>query len=199
MEKSFQAALNIIKKQTTIVKSVAIPLLNETEEAGNCVAWAEATRYHKKSGWFPQHSAEYGDDVRDRIEKGTTILAVDLLEAMELRERFIAEFHAAMHDQNLDALVVPTTPIPAAKIGEESVAVGGAEYLTRALLLRLNRPANLAGIPAITIPCGFTQNNLPVGLQFIGPANSESLLLQLARNFEKACPLPQHPPLALAE
>ena len=199
VEKSFQAALHILKKRTTLVKSVAIPLINETEDAGNRIAWAEATRYHQKSGWFPQHAAEYGDDVRDRIKKGTTILAVDFLEAMELRERFINEFHAAMHDQNLDALVVPTTPIAAAKIGEESITVGGTEYLTRALLLRLNRPANLAGIPAVTVPCGFTQNNLPVGLQFVGPANSEFTLLQLARNFEQACSLPQHPPLSLAE
>lgn len=199
MEKSFHAALHILKKQTTLVKSVSIPLLNETEDAGNRIAWAEATHYHQKSGWFPQHAAEYGDDVRDRIEKGTTILAVDFLEAMELRERFIAEFHAAMLDQDLDALVVPTTPITAAKVGEESIAVGGTEYLTRALLLRLNRPANLAGIPALTVPCGFTQNDLPVGLQFIGPLNSEFTLLQLARNFEQACSLPQHAPLALAE
>ena len=106
VEKSFQRALSILKKQATILKSVAIPLLHETEDAGNRIAWAEATRHHQKSGWFPQHSAQYGDDVRDRMEKGTSVLAVDLLEAMELRERFIAEFHAVMHKQNLDALVV---------------------------------------------------------------------------------------------
>src|SRR6202011_6034287 len=132
-------------------------------------------------------AAEYGGDVRDRPEKGATVSAVDFLEAMELRERFISEFHAAMRAQKLDALVVPTTPIVAAKIAEESVTVSGKQYATRALLLRLNRPANLAGIPAITLPCGFSQNNLPVGLQLIGPANSESSLVALARNFEQSC------------
>jgi aspartyl-tRNA(Asn)/glutamyl-tRNA(Gln) amidotransferase subunit A len=200
VQKSFASALDILRKQAILVSNVSIPLLNETEEAGNRIAWAEATRYHQKSGWFPQRSAEYGGDVRDRLEKGVTVSAVDFLEAMELRERFIFEFHAAMRAQKLDALVVPTTPIVAAKIAEESVTVGGKLYATRALLLRLNRPANLAGIPAITLPCGFSQNNLPVGLQLIGPANSESSLVALARNFEQSCSFSQqHPQLVLAE
>jgi aspartyl-tRNA(Asn)/glutamyl-tRNA(Gln) amidotransferase subunit A len=198
-QKSFASGLSILKKQATVVKNVSIPLLHETEDAGNRIAWAEATRYHQKLGWFPQHSAEYGSDVRDRLEKGTTISAVDFLEAMELRDRFISEFHEAMRAQNLDALVVPTTPIVAAKIGEESVIIAGKPHPTRALLLRLNRPANLAGVPAITLPCGFSENDLPMGLQFIGPANSESSLLQIAHNFERALSFSQHPQLALAE
>jgi aspartyl-tRNA(Asn)/glutamyl-tRNA(Gln) amidotransferase subunit A len=199
VQKSFKSALGILKKQATIVNNVSIPLLQETEEAGNRIAWAEATRFHQKSGWFPRQAAEYGGDVRDRLEKGTTISAVDFLEGMELRDRFISEFHEAIRAHNLDALVVPTTPIVAAEIGEESITIGGKPYSTRALLLRLNRPANLAGIPAITLPCGFSENNLPIGLQFIGPANSESSLLQIAHNFEQALSFFQHPQLALAE
>jgi aspartyl-tRNA(Asn)/glutamyl-tRNA(Gln) amidotransferase subunit A len=199
VQKSFESALVILKNQASIVKNVSIPLLYETENAGNCIAWVEATRYHQKLGWFPQHSAEYGSDVRDRLQKGTTISAVDFIEGMELRDRFVSEFHEAMRAQNLDALVVPTTPIVATKIGEESVNISGKSYPTRALLLRLNRPANLAGIPAITLPCGFSENNLPIGLQFIGPANSESYLLQIAHNFEQALSFSQHPQLALAE
>src|ERR1700676_1053912 len=63
VQKSFFSALDILKKQTVLVENVSIPLLHESEDAGNRIAWAEATRYHQKSGWFPQRSAEYGSDV----------------------------------------------------------------------------------------------------------------------------------------
>ncbi|MEQ1473373.1 MAG: amidase family protein, partial [Candidatus Acidiferrum sp.] len=63
----------------------------------------------------------------------------------------------------------------------------------RALLLRLNRPANLAGVPAISVPCGFTSAGLPVGLQFIGSANGEDALLGLAHAFQRLNPSNKHP------
>jgi len=93
-----------------------------------------------------------------------------------------------MEEAEVDALVVPTTPIAAPLIGEEKTRVGNGEHPTRALLLRLNRPANLAGVPAISVPGGFTTNGLPLGLQFIGAENSEELLLDIARIFERENP-----------
>jgi len=75
------------------------------------------------------------------------------------------------------------------------VTVKGTKHATRALLLRLNRPANLAGVPAISIPCGLTRGGLPVGIQFIGGATDEHKLLELAGRFEQACPLLAQPNL----
>ena len=115
---------------------------------------------------------------------------------MELRDTFIEHFHAAMADANLDALIVPTTPIAAPLIGEETTPISGVNHPTRALLLRLNRPANLAGVPAISIPCGFAPAGLPVGLQLIGAATDENLLLCVAHSFERAHPQNRRPPLA---
>jgi Asp-tRNA(Asn)/Glu-tRNA(Gln) amidotransferase A subunit family amidase len=114
---------------------------------------------------------------------------------MEVRYSFIEHFHAAMVSANVDALVVPTTPIPAPMIGEEITTVSGANHPTRSLLLRLNRPANLAGLPAISIPCGFTPEGLPVGLQFIGAVTDEHLLLRIARIFEHSRTLDRRPPI----
>jgi aspartyl-tRNA(Asn)/glutamyl-tRNA(Gln) amidotransferase subunit A len=164
---------------------VSIPLLHETEDAGNQIAWAEATHYHQHAGWFPSHSADYGEDVRTRLELGAKVPATKYLQALELRESFIGGFHAAMADAKLDALVVPTTPIPAPAIGEETTTVCGTNHSTRALLLRNNRPANLGGLPAISIPCGFTPDGLPVGLQLIGSVTDEHLLLRIAHAFER--------------
>ena len=195
VERAFQTALRTLEKGGARLKEVFLPLLPETEDAGNQIAWAEATHYHQHAGWYPAHAEEYGEDVRKRLEKGTKVPAVAYLQALELRDQFIAAFHVILEEEELDALVVPTTPITATRVGEESVAIKGSSHPTRALLLRLNRPANLAGVPAISVPCGLTENGLPVGLQFIGAVTEELLLLELAYNFERACPLGAQPVL----
>ncbi|MGB7465239.1 MAG: amidase [Candidatus Acidiferrum sp.] len=195
VERAFQTALRTLEKGGARLKEVFLPLLPETEDAGNQIAWAEATHYHQHAGWYPAHAEEYGEDVRKRLEKGTEVPAVAYLQALELRDQFIAAFHVILQEEELDALVVPTTPITATRVGEESVAIKGSIHPTRALLLRLNRPANLAGVPAISVPCGLTENGLPVGLQFIGAVTEELLLLELAYNFERACPLGAQPVL----
>src|SRR5208282_3301152 len=159
----FEEALRILKKQPVTLREISVSLLKETEDAGNQIAWAEATHYHQQVGWFPARSADYGGDVRSRLEMGTKVSATDYLSALELREKFIQQFHLALEDAKVDALVVPTTPITAPLIGQEIIQLNGQDYATRALLLRANRPANLAGVPAISIPCGFTLAGLPVG------------------------------------
>jgi len=182
---AFEAAMKQLERDGARRVSLSIPLIHETEDAGNQIAWPEATHYHEQAGWFPAKAAEYGPDVRSRLEAGSKVAATAYLAALEVREHFIAELHAAMKENALDALAVPTTPIAAPKIGEETTAVNGKSYPTRALLLRFNRPANLAGLPAISIPCGHTQEALPIGLQLIGAAGGEAQLLEIARRFDK--------------
>jgi aspartyl-tRNA(Asn)/glutamyl-tRNA(Gln) amidotransferase subunit A len=195
VERALQAALQVLQKHGARLKEVSLPLLRETEDAGNQIAWAEATHYHQQAGWYPAHAEEYDEDVRKRLEMGTKVPAVVYIQALELRQQFIAAFHLLLEEEELDALVVPTTPITAPRVGEESVTIQGSSHPTRGLLLRLNRPANLAGVPAISVPCGLTENGLPVGLQFIGAVTDELLLLELAHNFERACPLGARPAL----
>jgi aspartyl-tRNA(Asn)/glutamyl-tRNA(Gln) amidotransferase subunit A len=191
----FHEAVRSLQDHGTKVEEVSLPLLSETEEAGNHIAWPEATHYHQQAGWFPARSADYGEDVRARLEMGTGISATAYLKALEAREKFIQQFHLAMTDADVDALVVPTTPIAAPLIGEESTPVGKENHPTRALLLRLNRPANLAGIPAISIPCGFTSSGLPVGLQLIGTVTDELLLLRIAQVAQAIMPALRRPKL----
>ena len=188
VQASFEATIKALRKRGFAIKEISIPLLNETEKAGNDIAWAEATRYHQKMDWFPKYSADYGEDVRARLEIGTRVAATTYLEALELRKKFIAQFHTALAEAKLDAIAVPATPIPAPLIGEESTTINAKDHATRALLLRLNRPANLAGVPAISIPCGLSSSGLPLGLQLIGRASEDASLLALAGCVEKLLP-----------
>jgi len=183
---SFDASLKLLRKRGFATKEISIPLLNHTESAGNNIAWPEATRYHQKMDWFPKYSADYGEDVRSRLEIGARVTASAYLEGLEQRDEFIAQFHSVLADSKIDALVVPTTPIAAPLIGEEATTIDGKDHSTRALLIRLNRPANLAGLPAVSLPCGLTSSGLPLGVQFIGPGHADSRLLLIASMFENS-------------
>jgi aspartyl-tRNA(Asn)/glutamyl-tRNA(Gln) amidotransferase subunit A len=194
VKKSFDAAGGWIRGLGAKIKEVSIPLLAKTENAGNRIAWAEASYYHQQSGWFPGRAAEYGEDVRSRLEMGMKVSAVEYLEAMEQRRGFIAQLREVTEKEAIDVLMVPTTPIAAPLIGEENTRVLEVDHPTRALLLRLNRPANLAGVPAISAPCGFTAAGLPIGLQFIGAERSEQLLLEMADMYQRLNPPLKVPP-----
>ncbi len=115
---------------------------------------------------------------------GAQIRATDYLRALEARDQVRADFDAAL--ARVDALLVPTVPVAAPRIGEERVRAGMEEESVRNALLRLNRPANFTGLPAISVPCGFTRAGLPVGLQIIGRAFDEATVLRIARAYEQA-------------
>lgn len=192
---AFHEGVRKLQKKGATVKGISIPLLNETEDAGNHIAWPEATHYHQQAGWFPRYSADYGEDVRTRLEMGAKVSATTYLKALETRDQFIQQVHLAMAEAGVDALVLPTTPIPAPLIGEETTRIGKEDHPTRALLLRLNRPANLGGLPAISVPCGFTATGFPVGLQLIGAVTDEPLLLRIAQVAQALMPVLRRPKL----
>ncbi|HEY2459197.1 MAG TPA: amidase [Candidatus Acidoferrum sp.] len=191
----FDQALSTLRRAGAKTTKLIVPLLKETEHAGNQIAWAEATHYHQQEGWYPSRSADYGEDVRGRLEMGRQVTATSYLEALDTRAKFIEQFHRALAGARVDALLVPTVPIVAPLIGQETIRIAEKEWPTRALLLRANRPANLAGIPAISIPCGLTVDGLPVGLQLIGVNGSESRLLAIAKAYERERGDWQRPPL----
>jgi aspartyl-tRNA(Asn)/glutamyl-tRNA(Gln) amidotransferase subunit A len=185
---AFQASLSVLEEHGAKLINVSLPLLAETEDAGNQIAWAEATQYHQQQDWYPARAVDYGEDVRSRLEMGTKVSAVSYLNALDLRKKFIDAYHSVLKNETLDAFVVPTTPIPAPLVDENEIILNGKKYPTRALLLRLNRPANLAGVPAISVPCGVTPNRLPVGMQIMGATNHEAPLLEIANLLETALP-----------
>jgi aspartyl-tRNA(Asn)/glutamyl-tRNA(Gln) amidotransferase subunit A len=76
--------------------------------------------------------------------------------------------------------------VAAPPIGAKLVRIGAEEESVRSAMVRLNRPANFTGVPAISVPCGFTREGLPIGLQLMGPAWSEPRLLRLANAYEQA-------------
>jgi aspartyl-tRNA(Asn)/glutamyl-tRNA(Gln) amidotransferase subunit A len=190
---AFDAALRKLSGAGMTTKDISIPLLDETEDAGNYIAWVEATLYHQQQGFFPARAAEYGDDVRSRLEMGTKVLAVDYLRALEIQRQFTQQLHLALAEADVDAMILPSTAIEAPRLDQETIRLGAHEHPARALLLRHNRPANLAGVPAVSMPCGFTHSGLPIGLQIMGGVSSEPLLFRIAKVFERSQPQHRRP------
>jgi aspartyl-tRNA(Asn)/glutamyl-tRNA(Gln) amidotransferase subunit A len=125
----------------------------------------------------------FGAEVKRRIMLGTYALSSGYydayyLKALKVRNLIRSDFTAAF--EKADCIVMPTSPTTAFKIGEKT-----ADPLQMYLSDVYTIAVNLAGVPAISIPCGFDKNNLPIGLQIIAPAFEEAKLLQIAKMFEK--------------
>jgi aspartyl-tRNA(Asn)/glutamyl-tRNA(Gln) amidotransferase subunit A len=120
----------------------------------------------------------YTPPVRMRLEMGRYILAEDYVRALAGRERLRREVDAALAQH--DALVLPTLPIPAPRIGASSVQVGATTEPVRNVMLRLTQLFNVTGHPAISIPCGVTPDGLPCGLQLAGARMQTDALLKVA-------------------
>jgi aspartyl-tRNA(Asn)/glutamyl-tRNA(Gln) amidotransferase subunit A len=86
--------------------------------------------------------------------------------------------------REIDLLVTPTIPVPAPSIAELRANVDALRP-AELKLLRNTRPFNVWGLPAISLPCGFTQSGLPIGLQIAGPHWREDLVLRLANAYEQ--------------
>jgi aspartyl-tRNA(Asn)/glutamyl-tRNA(Gln) amidotransferase subunit A len=140
----------------------------------------EASCYH--APMLEAHPEGYSPGVRLRLEMGRYVLAEDYVRAMRLRDVLKRSVTDAL--VGLDALLLPTLPIPAPPIGAASVDVDGHKEPVRAAMLRLTQLFNITGHPAISIPAGVTDDGFPVGLQLVGHAGETAALLTVAATAE---------------
>jgi len=136
----------------------------------------------------------YQPETLRRIRTGDNVSPQKILECRRELERARREIATTFAD--VDVLVTPTTPIPAPLIAELKQ---NPELLRprELLLLRNTRPINVWGLPAISIPCGFTPAGLPIGLQIVGPRWGEATVLQLAHAYEQATTWHKREPLPI--
>lgn len=182
--RAVEEAAKVFRSRGARMEGVALPHLSEATEASTNVALAEATRYHQSQGYFPARAKDYSEELLRRLELGAAVTATDYLRASEAKRAATADFEAAF--ERVDVIIAPTTPVAAVDAGTREVEIGGDAEPLRAALLRLTRPANFTGHPAISIPCGFTRAGLPIGLQLIGKMNREGELLAIAQSYETA-------------
>jgi len=180
--RAIEAAVKLLEKRGAKVRQVSLPHLADSADAGTQIALAEALHYHQSAGFYPARAADYGADVRSRLELGGNVRAADYLRALDARAPIVVEFDAAL--AGVDAIVAPPAPIAAPRIGESVVKIRGEEETVRSALVRVSRPANFTRHPAISIPCGFTAEGMPIGMQLIARHWDEARLLEIAQFYE---------------
>jgi aspartyl-tRNA(Asn)/glutamyl-tRNA(Gln) amidotransferase subunit A len=176
-----ESALEILKRGGASIAEVNIPSLFEALPAIWAIVLPEATFYHQMH--LKTHPEKYSDRVRSDLEKGTSVPAIEYLRAQELRKLMSLEFQEAF--SSADIIATPTLPIPAPRFEQELAIYGNEHEDIRTALNRLGCPFNLTGLPAITIPCGLSKKDLPIGLQLVGPPFGEKIILQVAHAYQK--------------
>lgn len=196
-----EKAVGFYKSQGCEIREVSLPhtqycldtyYIIATAEASSNLARYDGVRYGHRSkeakdvlDVYQKSRAEgFGDEVKRRIILGTYVLSSGYYEAFYLRAQKVRtlirrDFLNAYRE--VDALITPTSPIPAFKLGEKS-----ADPLAMYLCDVYTIGVNLAGLPALSLPCGFTAGGLPIGLQLIGQPFREADLLAVAQAYEEA-------------
>ncbi|MHC4799941.1 MAG: Asp-tRNA(Asn)/Glu-tRNA(Gln) amidotransferase subunit GatA, partial [Planctomycetota bacterium] len=194
-----QAAIEVYKSAGAEVKTVhlghmkyaiACYYLIATAEASSNLARYDGVHYGHRTAkpddyidlYCSSRQEGFGPEVKRRIMLGTYALSSGYydeyyLKALKVRTLIKNDFEEAFKD--VDVVVCPTSPVPAIKIGEKI-----DDPLAMYLLDVYTVSANLAGIPAVSLPCGFTENGLPVGLQLMGPHFAEEKLLRIAHQYQ---------------
>src|SRR3989475_9894027 len=176
VESAVQSAIGLLADMGAVIIEVDAPLISEIPGGVTAIMLPEALAYHQK--WMTERPDDYGDDVRYRLELGATFLAAHYVQAQRLREMAVAAWRAEV-SSHVDLIATPTTPIAARPIEEGDLQVTFN-------LIRFTNPLNFLGVPAISVPCGFTGEGLPVGLQLVGRWWDEASVLRAAYAYEQA-------------
>jgi Asp-tRNA(Asn)/Glu-tRNA(Gln) amidotransferase A subunit family amidase len=188
IQEAMDNALSVLRKLTSSEREVETPVDNDTS-----VLRAEAYAYHQ------EHAAKtpelYQPETLRRILGGAEVTTAAYVNARRQLDRLRRS--APRIFAMVDVLITPTTPVPPFTISE---LLGDLDQLrARELItLRNTRAFNVLGLPAISVPCGFTKTGLPIGLQISGRPGDEATVLRLAHAYERETEWHKHEPAAVS-
>jgi aspartyl-tRNA(Asn)/glutamyl-tRNA(Gln) amidotransferase subunit A len=173
--KAVRQVVDAFKELGATVAEVDLSFLREAAVANGQMVIADAAAFHRDR--LSSQPERFGADVRQRLETGRAVSSTDYI----LHRRTQTEMRRRMERffKDYDILLTPTTPVTAPLI-EGANAVEQARKLTR-----FTAPFNLTGLPALSVPCGFNSDGLPIGLQVISRPWKESLVLRAGRAYER--------------
>ena len=182
VRQAFNAALGVLEDLGWSIEEVSIPHLDYGLGAELAILGAEASAYHRDV--MRRQAEDISNNVRRELDAGMAILATDYLLGQRVRRLLVDDFAAAF--AKVDFIMTPTTPIPALRIGQTEIELGGKMHSALGAIWRNVYPTNLTGSPTLCVPCGFSRAGLPIGLQMIGRNFAELALLQAGRDFQSA-------------
>jgi len=176
VQKAVEQAIRILEEQGAIISEVTTDFLREAALANALMTQADGAAFHRER--MQEHPDWFGADVRLRLETGAGFTSSEY--ALARRTQAEVKRRCEILFEEYDVLVLPTTPIPAPVLEGED-AIERARQLTR-----FTAPFNLTGLPALSVPCGFTSNSLPIGLQVVSRAWNEAGVLRIGYAYQQA-------------
>lgn len=173
---AIRKAADVLAEQGATVEEVNVDFLREAALANGVMTQADAAAFHHDR--LKEHPDWFGADVRQRLETGAGFTSTEY--ALARRTQSEVRRRCDLLFEEYDVLILPTTPI-AAPVLEGENAIERARLLTR-----FTAPFNLTGLPALTVPCGFTSEGLPIGLQIVSRAWNESGVLRIGYTYQEA-------------
>jgi len=182
VEHLVRAVLGVLEQCGAQMTAVRVPDMAELTNASRITLLAEAYVVHQND--LEKHPGDLGEDVRLLLEQGREVGAADYVRSQLTRARLRRDLEKVF-DQ-VSVIVTPCTPLAAFRIGETKVALGGKEQDARHASTRPLRAFNASGHPALSVCCGFTGEDLPVGLQMVGRLWDEAAVLHAGYAYEQA-------------
>lgn len=183
VERLVHKALAVLAQLGAEVHEVKIPYLDQMVQIQTLLSGPEMYTAHSEN--VEVRAEDYGANILPRLYMSKDIPASAYLEAQRLRQAYQSVWVSVY--QGIDLLVAPTTGIPAFPIGAKTIHLNGKDVNPRDLgILGRTSPSNFNGYPAISVPCGYTDAGLPVGLQIQGVPFDESLVFRAAFAYEQA-------------
>ena len=169
-------AAQILKRHGAVITEVNTDFLKDAALANGIMTQADGAAFHRER--LQENPDGFGADVLLRLKTGAGFTATEYSLARKIQTEVKRKL--ALLFKDFDALILPATPIPAPVLEGED-AIERARQLTR-----FTAPFNLSGLPALSLPCGFTRAGLPIGLQMITHTWDEATLLRVGYSFQKA-------------
>ena len=182
VRKAVLDAISLLESMGAEVKEVSFPMFEQSQAISSTVLMAEATAYHRDL--LEKDGHQLYEPVRQRLQAGLFISAADYLRAQQARTLLDQEGRRLLDD--VDLLAGPTEPVTAPEILAARVLAGEQEIGVVGALTQYTRPYNINGFPAISVPCGFSDTGLPIGLQLAGKPFDELTVLRAAHAYEQA-------------
>jgi aspartyl-tRNA(Asn)/glutamyl-tRNA(Gln) amidotransferase subunit A len=183
IDAAIERAIHFYRDAGATITQFELPMLAYGLGAIFAIELSSSTAYHSRSLKSAAVSA-FSDDVRLLVEMGRLVTGPDYLKAEQFRRVLIDDLAKVF--TNIDVLLGPTLPLTAWPVGDWSVRVGAEDESVLAASWRLTYPWNLAGLPAISLPCGFDTSGLPIGLQLAGRPFDEMTIIRAADAYERA-------------
>jgi aspartyl-tRNA(Asn)/glutamyl-tRNA(Gln) amidotransferase subunit A len=181
VEQAVRNMAEVAERLGARVVPVRVPDINGVNVISRVILHSEAAALMEP---YMSRRKDFGADVLTLLDQGRLLSASDYVNAQRLRRLKQQEFRALW--RQADCLFTPTTPTAAPRIGQMTIQVGPQMEDVRLASTRLVRAINVLGLPALSIPCGFDRQGMPIGLQIIGRPFSEPLLLRVAAALEDA-------------